>query len=174
MKNSYYNFLKKLQFCLSLKNDEFFDFFSFKKFVLNLDLNYINNNQLNKVLKFLWENFNFTSYVTCYDFSKRLKDFNLNFNNLFNNRCNEFFKVIEITENCEVYPKNYNKIKSKINQDELIHDEDEIILFDANYLASKSPFDLYLVTGDKNFFKRVMKIINLLFIKGSKSLKEFI
>ena len=68
-----------------------------------------------------------------------------------------------------------SRIENKNLKDELLHESDIDILFDANEFCRKNPkLNIKFISADKNFLKAIKILMDLLCIKECIDLLEFI
>lgn len=133
-----------------------------------------NVNDMHSSFEKMWNEFNFGENQEIFIIKLKLNDFIRNFEALHHLRKLNFYnEMILVPNHSKKNPLILDKIE-KENLRELLHGEDENILFDLNEFCQKNrDLNLKFVSADSDFLNVVNCLIEELCISDCISLKEF-
>ena len=171
------NFLIKLNRIMDEFDDvSFMSIVEFHRFIENFDD--IGNFQVYNMhiaLEKLWNFFDFSENQEVFMIKSKLNNFLRNFNNLNYTRKNYILGKLTLISNHKNKDKSILEIIKKENlRDELIHDSDEEILFDAHeFSKNNKDLELKFVTADQKFFEAITILKKYLSFGDCINLMEF-
>lgn len=171
------NFLIKLNRIMDEFDDvSFMSIVEFHRFIENFDD--IGNFQVYNMhiaLEKLWNFFDFSENQEVFIIKSKLNNFLRNFNNLNYTRKNYILGKLTLISNHKNKDKSILEIIKKENlRDELLHDSDEEILFDAHEFAKNNKdLELKFVTADQKFFEAITILKKYLSFGDCINLMEF-
>ena len=167
------------QLCRKVENHDDFVFLS------RADLhNYINDiNDLGKLyatnmhyaFEKIWEKFEFGENQDAFMIKLKLNEFISNFEGNNNLRRDKILNELILIPNHRKKDRKILNIIDKENlREELLHEDDENILFDANEFACSNPdLNLGFVTGDEYFLKAIDILMDYLCIEECTNIRKF-
>ena len=121
---------------------------------------------MHKILKILWKTYEFDENQKTEDVLLKIKRFKKRYRSKHINSKYETFEKMEEISNHKSKDRKILERIEKENLREILHDEDEDILFDLNEYASEHPeLDLCLVSWDDDFIEAIKILLNQLSFK---------
>ena len=135
----------------------------------------LKHHDMHKVLDKIWEEMDFNENHDSFDVKLKFGIFKNDFLSSNNLRKDYIFNESVQVPNHTKKDKNILDLIKKENlRDNLLHDKDEDILFDANEFCKNNPdLDLKFVSSDQDFLKAIDILMDELCIKESINLIEF-
>lgn len=131
--------------------------------------------QMHDAFDRLWEKFELSEAHDAFEVKSKFNKFRDEFQFLHQLRKDSLYnKMILVPNHVKKDRKIFDLIKAKNLREELLHDSDEDILFDANELAENNKeLDLEFVTADQNFYKAINILMDYLSFDKCINLMEF-
>ena len=135
----------------------------------------LENYEMHNVLDKIWEELDFGENQDSFDVKSKFGIFQNDFLSSNNLRKENIFNLIFQVPNHTIKEKKIlDMIKKQNLRDNLLHEEDENILFDANeFCKNNRQLNLKFVSADQDFLKAIDILMRVLCIKESVNLLEF-
>ena len=135
----------------------------------------LKNKDMHLALKIIWDKLSFDSYHDAFEVKKAFDDLTNNFQSRHVYKKDALFNDLNLVPNHTMKDKKILKLIKKENlRDNLLHGQDENILFDANeFCKNNKELNLKFATADQDFLKAINILESYLCIKEVINILEF-